>query len=205
MTACATSRRRRPARYTIGYSVALESDPSRTDNTTITVTVLPPGANRAPKPQALSARVLTGQSVSIRVPSYGVDPDGDAVILVGTEQPPGELGHGIGLGRGQRHRLHALRARPSPGGQLSFGYTVRDSNGAEASGVVRVGVLDSELADTAPVTFSDFARVQRGAATPVRIQPLANDRDPAQGELELDRARAERPGRQPASTSDSSD
>ncbi|KQQ92854.1 hypothetical protein ASF62_13700 [Leifsonia sp. Leaf325] len=170
--------------YTIGYSVALESDPSRTDNTTITVTVLPPGANRAPKPQALSARVLTGQSVSIRVPSYGVDPDGDAVILVGTEQPPVNSGTASVSAEGNAI-VYTAPGSAVPGGQLSFGYTVRDSNGAEASGVVRVGVLDSELADTAPVTFSDFARVQSGAATPVRIQPLDNDRDPAQGELEL--------------------
>ena len=170
--------------YSIGYSVALESDPSRTDNTTITVTVLPPGANRPPNPQALSARVLTGQSVSIRVPSYGVDPDGDAVVLVGTEQPPVNSGTASVSAEGNAI-VYTAPGAAVPGGQLSFGYTVRDSNGAEASGVVRVGVLDSELADTAPVTFSDFARVQSGSATPVRIQPLDNDRDPAQGDLEL--------------------
>lgn len=173
-----------PGTYRLGYSVALETDPARTDNSSIAVTVLPSGANRPPKPRTLHARVLTGQAVSIPVDSSGVDPDGDSVILMATEQPADRSGTTSIAAEGNAI-VYTAPSTAVDGGQVSFAYTVRDSGGAEAAGVVRVGVLDSELADTAPVTYSDHARAQAGASIPVRVEPVANDRDPAQGTLEL--------------------
>ena len=54
-----------PGVYVLRYSAFLESDPSRLDEGTLTVTVLPQGSNRAPQPPVLTARVLAGHSVTI--------------------------------------------------------------------------------------------------------------------------------------------
>lgn len=170
--------------YRLTYAVALESDPTRVDQATVTVTVLPTGVNRAPRPAALNARVLSGQSISIDVPAYGVDPDGDRVVLDGVGQPPAGSGAATIGADGDTIVYHAPGAG-IPGGQLSFEYTVRDPDGEVGTGVVRVGVLDADLADAAPVTFSDYVRTTRGAPTPVTVAPLSNDRDPALGDLEL--------------------
>ncbi|WP_127792332.1 Ig-like domain-containing protein [Agromyces sp. LHK192] len=170
--------------YELTYSVALESDPTMTDYATVTVTVLPAGANRPPKPPALAARVLSGQSVEIPVPSLGIDPDGDRVVLSGIGQPPAGSGT-ASIGAEGDTIVYRAPVGGVSGGQLAFDYTVRDGDGAEQTALVRVGVLAAELADAAPVTFSDYVRATRGAATGVTVSPLSNDRDPALGELEL--------------------
>ncbi|WP_394554651.1 Ig-like domain-containing protein [Agromyces sp. MMS24-JH15] len=170
--------------YRLAYSVALESDPSRTDHAAITVTVLPAGVNRPPRPPALSARVLSGQSVVIPVPVYGIDPDGDRVVLTGVGQPP--VGSGTAsIGAEGDTIVYRAPGGGVPGGQLSFEYTVRDGDGESEHATVRVGVLDAELVDAAPVTFSDYVRATRGSSGAVTVAPLGNDRDPAMGELEL--------------------
>lgn len=173
-----------PGTYRLSYAVAMESHPDRVDHADITVTVLPGGANRPPRPPALSARVLSGQSVEIRVPQYGVDPDGDRVVLSKIAQPGAGQGTASISAEGDTV-VYTAPVDGVEGGQLSFEYTLRDTEGAESVGVIRVGVLAAGLADAAPVTFSDYARATRGASTPVRIAPLANDRDPALGTLEL--------------------
>jgi hypothetical protein len=162
----------------------MESHPDRVDHADITVTVLPGGANRPPRPPALSARVLSGQSVEIRVPQFGVDPDGDRVVLAKIAQPSAGQGTASISAEGDTV-VYTAPADGVEGGQLAFEYTVRDTEGAESAGVIRVGVLAAGLADAAPVTFSDYARATRGASAPVRLAPLANDRDPALGALEL--------------------
>jgi hypothetical protein len=170
--------------YELRYSVYLENEPSRLDTATITVTVLPAGTNRPPQPPLLSARVLSGQTVSIPLSSYGIDPDGDAVVLAGVAQPKAGLGVAAISADGTAIQYTAP-ANGVTGGQLSFEYTVRDARGAIATGLVRVGVLDAETADTAPVTYSDYVRVQQGAQKPLTVMPLLNDSDPAQGTLKL--------------------
>jgi hypothetical protein len=173
-----------PGTYRVSYAVAMESHPDRVDHADVTVTVLPAGANRAPRPPALSARVLSGQSVEIRVPEYGVDPDGDRVVLTQVVQPAAGQGTASISAEGDTVVYHAP-ADGVDGGQLAFEYAVRDAEGAESRGLIRVGVLAAGLSDAAPVTFSDYARATRGATAPVRLTPLANDRDPALGALEL--------------------
>ncbi|MEO7124108.1 MAG: Ig-like domain-containing protein [Lacisediminihabitans sp.] len=170
--------------YTLKYSVYLENEPTRLDTAAITVTVLPEGSNRPPQPPVLSARVLSGQTVSIPLPTYGLDPDGDAVVLADVAQPKA----GLGVTAISADGTAIVYTAPPNGvesGQLSFNYTVRDSQGATATGVVRVGVLNAETADTAPVTYSDYVRVQQNAQNPVTVYPLLNDSDPAQGTLKI--------------------
>lgn len=173
-----------PGIYTVRYTAYLEGQPERLDSTTITVTVLPPGSNRAPQPPILTARAIAGQTVVIPVDPFGIDPDGDSVILQSVDMPP--AGQGVpSVSADGRSILYAAPASGIAGGQMSFNYTVRDSEGADATGVVRVGVLSAELTDVTPVTYSDYVRVQAGSTVPVTVLPLLDDRDPSQGTLEL--------------------
>ncbi|MFT4258555.1 Ig-like domain-containing protein [Microbacterium sp.] len=173
-----------PGTYRLTYAVSLERNPALSDNGAVTVTVLPAGTNRAPAPTDLSGRVLSGQTVSVPVPTTGVDADGDGVVLTGVEQP--RQGQGtVTISAGGTAVVYRAPADGVEGGQTSFRYTVRDPQGEEGTAVVRIGVLDADLDDVAPVTFSDYVRVEAGSSIPVVLDPRANDLDPGQSELEI--------------------
>ncbi|WP_157432217.1 Ig-like domain-containing protein [Agromyces italicus] len=173
-----------PGTYELGYAVGLEQAPERLDHSTVTVTVLPEGANRAPEPHPLVARVLSGQSVRIPVAATGMDPDGDRTVLASVTQPKAGLGTATISAEGDAI-VYTAPENAAGEVQPAFEYTVRDASGAEGTARVRVGVLAAAVTDTAPVTFSDYVRVQQSAAAPVTVEPAGNDLDPAQGELEL--------------------
>lgn len=173
-----------PGTYRLTYSVSLERNPTLSDDGAVTVTVLPLGTNRAPTPTTLTGRVLSGQTVSLPVPATGVDSDGDRVVLSGVEQPGKGTGTATISARGDAI-VYRAPAGGVDGGQVTFRYSVRDPQGEEGSALVRIGVLDADLDDTAPVTFSDYVRVEAGSSTPVVLDPRANDLDPAQGDLEI--------------------
>ncbi|MGX5696116.1 Ig-like domain-containing protein [Agromyces soli] len=173
-----------PGTYELGYAVGLEQAPDRLDHSTVTVTVLPAGANRAPQPKALVARVLSGQSVRIPVPATGMDPDGDRTVLAAVSQP----GTGEGVATISAEGDAIVYTAPADGtgeAQPAFDYTVRDASGATGTARVRVGVLTAAVSDAAPVTFSDYVRVQQSSPAPVSVDPTGNDLDPAQGALKL--------------------
>lgn len=173
-----------PGTYELGYAVGLEQAPERLDHSTVTVTVLPEGANRAPEPHPLVARVLSGQSVRIPVAATGMDPDGDRTVLASVTQP--EAGLGIATISAEGDAIVYTAPEGAAGdAQPAFEYTVRDASGADGAASVRVGVLAAAITDAAPVTFSDYVRVQQSADAPVTVEPAGNDLDPAQGELEL--------------------
>lgn len=173
-----------PGTYRLTYSVSLERNPALSDDGAVTVTVVPPGTNRAPTPTTLTGRVLSGQTVSLAVPATGMDSDGDRVVLTDIEQPGKGAGTATVSARGDAI-VYRAPAGGVDGGQASFRYTVRDPQGEEGTGLVRIGVLDADLDDAAPVTFSDYVRVEAGSSTPVVLDPRANDLDPAQGDLEI--------------------
>ena len=182
-----------PGIYTINYSVYLEGRPDRVDSAGVTITVIAAGSNRPPEPPLLKARTNAGQTVLIPVDSYGMDPDGDRVTLTEVELPA--AGQGVpSISPDGSAIVYSAPAGGVPGGQVSFEYTVRDSLGATATGTVRIGVISAELLDTTPVTYSDYVQVLKGSTTPVNILPLLNDRDPAQGTLEIIGLRPNAPG-----------
>ncbi|MFK4853427.1 Ig-like domain-containing protein [Microbacterium sp. ZW T6_19] len=173
-----------PGTYRLTYAVSLERNPSLSDNGTVTVTVVPPGTNRAPTPTGLTGRVLSGQTVTLTVPTTGMDADGDSVVLSDVAQPGKGQGTATVTAAGDAI-VYRAPAAGVEGGQVAFSYTVRDPGGEEGTGQVRIGVLDGKVDDAAPVTYSDYVRVQAGSSTPVILDPRANDLDPAQGDLEL--------------------
>ena len=173
-----------PGVYTLRYTTYLEGQPDRIDTAAITVTVLPGGANRPPQPPILTARAISGQTVEIPVDGYGMDPDGDNITLSDVEVPAS--GQGVStISADGSSIVYTAPGAGVAGGQVAFAYTVRDAEGESANGIVRVGVVSDEQSDATPITYSDYVRAQRGSKTPVSVLPLIDDRDPAQGKLEL--------------------
>ncbi|MBU1589411.1 MAG: hypothetical protein KKH51_15915 [Actinobacteria bacterium] len=117
-----------PGVYVLRYSAYLESRPDSLGTATIAVTVIPDGANRSPQPSILTARALSGQTVSIPVSGYGVDPDGDGVVLASVDQPG--AGEGVASISAEGDAiLYTAPAAGVQGGQVSFAYSVRDTTG----------------------------------------------------------------------------
>ncbi|MCU1545452.1 MAG: fibronectin type protein, partial [Homoserinimonas sp.] len=132
--------------------------------------------NNAPVPSVVTARVLAGETVSIRIPLGGIDPDGDSVQLLGQESSP-EKGAVTRVGTD----FIEYEAGGYSAGTDTFSYTVMDALGARASGTVRVGI--SAPADGArnPVAIEDEVEARPGSSVSVRV--LANDSDPDGGQL----------------------
>src|SRR5690554_666701 len=128
--------------------------------------------NSPPVPEVVTARVLAGEKVSIRIPLAGIDPDGDSVQLPGQESNPEK---GVVSLVGSDYIEY--EAGGYSAGTDTFTYTVMDGLGARATGIVRVGI--SPVTDGArnPVANPDVVSVRPGGT--VSVQVLANDSDPA--------------------------
>ncbi|MBO9577953.1 MAG: hypothetical protein J7480_04185, partial [Microbacteriaceae bacterium] len=186
-----------PGTYTVFYYAYLESSPEQLARSQVTFTVLPPGANRAPQAIDLESRTLSGRTVEIPVPVDRMDPDGDRVLVTSVAQPAEPRLGAVMVGEGGRSLLFTapetnrqLAGGAQQGGwQAEFTYTVRDSEGETGTATVRVAVSAQDPEDLAPVTFIDKVRVKQvepgGAPVPISVEPLLNDRDPADGSLAL--------------------
>lgn len=169
-----------PGSYEVTYRVSGTGTPSLWDEATVRITVLGAEANRAPIPATLEGRVLSGGTTSIDFDAFGIDPDGDAVVLDRIVAQP-DRGTASVSPDGSSILYSSI---PGDRGQVSFRYRVSDFAGATGEGTVRIGVLDAE-ANPSPITFTDYVQVQAGADRTVRVSPLANDIDPTQGRLSL--------------------
>ena len=78
-----------PGDHTIDYGIYTTGAPSLADSATVRVQVLPDDANRAPLPETLEGRVLSGQSTLLEFDGFGMDPDGDVVSLDRIVSQPG--------------------------------------------------------------------------------------------------------------------
>ncbi len=177
-----------PGAYEVTYRVSATGTPSLWDEATVRITVLGPENNRAPLPETLEGRVLSGGTTSIDFPAFGADPDGDAVVLDRIATQP-DRGTASVSADGLSIQYSSI---PGDRGQVSFRYRVSDASGATGEGTVRIGILDAE-ANPSPITFTDYVQVQAGADRTVRVSPLANDIDPTQGRLSLTGVRPDLP------------
>jgi len=186
-----------PGTYTVFYYAYLESAPELLARSQVTFTVLPPGANRAPRAVDLESRTLAGRSVAIPVPVDTMDPDGDRVQVTSVTQPAEDRLGAVMVGEGGRSLLffapeanrQVVGGLQAGGWQAEFTYTVKDSQGETATATARVAVSAQDPEDLAPVTFVDRVRVKQvepgGEPVPIRVEPLLNDRDPADGSFTL--------------------
>ncbi|RLP82029.1 fibronectin type III domain-containing protein [Mycetocola lacteus] len=170
-----------PGTYTVSYTAYQESAPEKSDIGRVQITVLPEGNNRPPTPAALTARVLPGQESRVRVPLSGVDPDGDRVRLVSVESKDA-VSSTVATSGNEIVLSIAETAKP---GLVTVGYTVRDPEGADGTGTIRVSIGEIAADPGAPITISDSVRLVRGSNAVTTVEPLLNDVDPAQGKLEL--------------------
>lgn len=177
-----------PGSYTIDYDVYASGAPSAADTATVRLQVLPDDANRAPLPETLEGRVLSGQSTLIEFDGFGTDPDGDVVTLERILTQPASGSATISADGASI--LYSSVSGYS--GQVSFRYRAVDAFGANGEGTVRIGVLDGE-SNPSPVTFTDYVQVQAGADSVIRVSPLANDVDPTMGTLAIADVRPDLP------------
>ncbi len=169
-----------PGTYSVAYTIFRLGFPEMTDSARIFITVLPSDTNTAPLPTDLSGRVLSGRAVSIPFDSFGVDPDGDSVVLDRIVTQPAQGSAAISA----ESNAIVYTSNPGARGQDAFTYQVRDSRGETAVATVRIGILD-EASDPSPVTYSDYAQAQAGASNTVVLFPTDNDVDPTGSELQL--------------------
>ncbi|MFJ6651279.1 Ig-like domain-containing protein [Microbacterium sp. NPDC091313] len=177
-----------PGDYAVDYSVYTTGSPSLADTATVRIRVLADDANRAPLPDTLVGRVLSGGTTRIEFDGFGMDPDGDVVTLDRIVAQP-DRGSATISADGEAIVYSAL---PGDRGQVTFRYRVTDAAGATGEGTVRVGILDAE-ANPSPITFTDYVQVQAGEDNSIRVSPLANDIDPTQGRLAITGVRPDLP------------
>ena len=95
--------------YTVKY-VAQNLEGKRADGT-LKVTVVPADdPNDAPEPPTLEGRVVSGDTVKVRVPGVGVDRNGDPVTVTGITSAPAARPD-----RGRRRQLPRVRGLPAHG------------------------------------------------------------------------------------------
>ncbi|AYF98832.1 Ig-like domain-containing protein [Protaetiibacter intestinalis] len=127
--------------------------------------------NNPPVPRTVTARVLAGQTVHIDIPTSGVDPDGDAVQLIGQTTNP-EKGSVVSVDGNSIQ----YQAGDYSSGTDVFQYAVVDGLGARATGTIRVGISPALEGARNPVANIDTVTVRPGRTVSVRA--LLNDSDP---------------------------
>ncbi|WP_134766967.1 Ig-like domain-containing protein [Nocardioides sp. 1609] len=123
--------------------------------------------NEPPEPPVLEGRAVAGDTIKLRIPGAGVDPDGDPVTLTGIDSAPS-------LGRVVRFGASSIVYQAYPGsvGTDEFGYTVADPNGGSAAGTVRIAVVPPGTPQP-PLAVPDTVTTEPGRLA--RVDILAND------------------------------
>ncbi len=157
--------------FTAAYTVTGPDGQAATALVRIAVREADPETNNAPVPPTVTARVIAGETVRIRIPLSGIDPDGDSVQLIGQATNPQK-----GAVTGVESDTIVFQAGDYSAGTDTFTYTVIDSLGARATGTVRVGISPRLEGARNPVAVADEVTVRPGFT--VSVQALANDSDP---------------------------
>lgn len=153
----------------------------------ISVREVDEATNQAPITRAVVARVIAGDTVRIRIPVEGMDPDGDSVQVIGQEVAP-QRGTVVDTGLDYID----YQAGSYAAGTDEFRYTVVDALGARASGVVRVGISARLEGARNPVANDDQVLIRPGFT--VLVPVLDNDTDPDGSELSVTAVEPNNPG-----------
>ncbi|MBX3098140.1 MAG: tandem-95 repeat protein [Salinibacterium sp.] len=164
--------------FTAAYQVTGPDGQAATALVRIAVREADPATNNAPVPETLTARVIAGESVQIRVPLTGIDPDGDAVQLLGQATNPQK-----GAVLDVESDTIVYQAGDYSAGTDTFTYTVIDALGARSTGTIRVGISPRLEGARNPVAVVDAVTVRPGIT--VSVQALANDSDPDGSPLKI--------------------
>lgn len=126
--------------------------------------------NLPPAPREVVDRVLAGTKTRIPIRLDGIDPNGDAVTLLGLGAGP-KLGRVVEVGES----FITYEAFPKSQGTDTFRYQVADAHGEVAAGQIRVGVAPPGNVNQPPVAVHDKVTVRPGR--PIQVPVLANDYD----------------------------
>ncbi len=155
----------------IKYEVLDET--GRDGSANLTVRIVPADASNAPpRPENLTARTVAGTSVRIPVPTTGIDPDGDSVMLMGITSPAPQLGEVVSAtGEWIEYVPHEGSV-----GTERFRYQVMDRQGALGTAEVLVGIAEPNDTNQPPYAVDDVVEVRPDRE--VQVQVLDNDTDP---------------------------
>lgn len=156
---------------TIRFVYTISDGRGGEDSAEVTVTVLEATGveNRPPLAVTDAVTARAGSSVALNVLDNDTDPDGDSIVLTDVRVPSGTVSFD---GGGQLTYI----PDPSTGeGTLDLDYTIADTFGADANGIIRVSVRLSG-SNTEPDARNDSAVTVEG--NPVVVNVLRNDDDP---------------------------
>lgn len=126
-----------PRQVTLQY-VAVDPSGARSTGR-VSVSIVPPSPaeqNQPPAPRDLEGRLVAGDTFVVRVPVYGIDPDGDSVTVTAVVLPPA-LGRIVAVGPDSI----SYQAYPGSGGTDRFVYEVVDPQGRTGQAEVRLGIV----------------------------------------------------------------
>ncbi|MCL2736390.1 MAG: Ig-like domain-containing protein [Propionibacteriaceae bacterium] len=152
------------------YAQTATSTPvSATVTVTISPVPSPTNVDNSPAPALVEARAVAGDTITIPVPSWGQDPDGDSVQLVG-------LGSAPILGRVLSFTPDGISYQAYPSvdacGTDSFTYIVSDRYGETGVGSIHVAVTPPGPTQP-PMGVAD--EVTAAPGTQVAVDVMAND------------------------------
>jgi large repetitive protein len=134
---------------------------------TVTPATTKKNPNQDPTPPLVEGRVVAGDTLNIKIPTSGSDPDGDPVTVTGLGSAP-SLGRVVKFGATEL----VYQAFPSSSGTDSFDYQVTDPEGGVATGTVRVAVT-SPGSPQPPVAVADSFTAAPGRHVTVAV--MSND------------------------------
>ena len=129
-----------PQQVVVSYGVEDQSGEQTTGYVTITINPLDPATDAAPLPREVDVRVTAGGTVTIPIPTTGVDPNGDSVSVSGVVVPP-ELGRILSVSA----TSITYQAYPRSAGTDNFSYQVEDPYGLSGVATIRVAVVPPSL------------------------------------------------------------
>lgn len=155
----------------ISLTYEIKDVDNNVSSSTLEVTVVSEDAqNEAPTPRPVEERVLAGTRSRLVIPLDGIDPNGDAVRLVGLDSGP-QLGRVTAVGDGWLE----YESYPESKGTDVFSYSVVDRLGVAGAGEIRVGVAPSGPENNPPTGILDEITVRPSGH--VQIPALRNDVD----------------------------
>ena len=161
-----------PGVYTAVYTIGDDYEQTARATVHFTVVAKDAGENRPPLPTPLTSRTFAGSAVKIDVPLDGLDPDGDSVLLTGIAQAP-VLGRVVE----RTSTSFTYEAFAGSSGTDTFTYELRDTQGATATGTIRIGVIPRPVVQLPPKAVDDAIEMKPGRTASVEV--LLNDSDPS--------------------------
>ncbi|MET0526670.1 MAG: Ig-like domain-containing protein [Nocardioides sp.] len=156
-----------PTQFTIRYEATNERGATAAGKVRVRVLPIRLRTNNPPEPPVVEGRTVSGDTVKLRLPGYGVDPDGDAVTILGLGSAP-ELGLVTRIGANSIE----YTAYPGSVGTDEFSYQITDTLGATSTGIARVSIAPPGPPQP-PLAVPDAMTVAPGRTAVVDV--VAND------------------------------